>query len=103
MNSVDFLEIQKILLYKFRNRRLLYQAFTHRSYAHERCCGDKPDHFERLEFIGDKVIGLYVVEKLFLKPIYMTEHHMTDVYAYITSNKYFAGTVKKSVSDIFII
>jgi ribonuclease-3 len=41
---------------------LLRQAFVHRSYAHER--GEGPDN-ERLEFLGDAVLGLVIGEELF--------------------------------------
>lgn len=42
--------------------QLLRQAFVHRSYAHERGLG--PDN-ERLEFLGDAVLGLVVSEHLY--------------------------------------
>jgi len=40
---------------------LLVQALTHTSYANE----NKVDHYERLEFLGDAVLQLYVSEYLF--------------------------------------
>ena len=43
--------------YKFQNDSLLYRALTHKSAS--------SDNNERLEFLGDAVLNLYVSEKLF--------------------------------------
>lgn len=60
----DFSILEKKLGLKFKNKDLLTQAFTHRSYLNE-----NPDtnleHNERLEFLGDAVIELIVTEHLF--------------------------------------
>ena len=44
------------------NPQLLELAFTHRSYAYE---NNLPDTNERLEFLGDAVLGLVVTEELY--------------------------------------
>lgn len=44
--------------------KLVDQALTHRSYAFEKAAG-APIHNERLEFLGDAVLGLIVAEELF--------------------------------------
>lgn len=52
--------------YVFKDKRLLAQAFTHRSYLNEnRAAG--LDHNERLEFLGDAVLELVVTEFLYAK------------------------------------
>jgi ribonuclease III len=48
--------------YRFRSRGLLEQALTHSSSAHER--GDPELGNERLEFLGDAVLGLLIAEAL---------------------------------------
>jgi ribonuclease-3 len=55
--------LEKRLGYRFRRPELLDQALTHRSWAHEREAG--VDHYERLEFLGDAVLGLVAAEELF--------------------------------------
>jgi ribonuclease-3 len=45
----------------FRDPSLLARALTHPSYAREAGCGD----YERLEFLGDSVLGLVAAEHLF--------------------------------------
>ncbi len=48
----------------FKNRELLRQAFTHRSYVNEHREGNI-EHNERLEFLGDAVLELVVTRFLF--------------------------------------
>ncbi len=51
---------------KFKNKKLLKIAFIHRSYLNEHPKVELP-HNERLEFLGDAVLGLIVSEHLFKK------------------------------------
>lgn len=48
--------------YRFRNRELLEQALTHRSWANEQ---GWEANYERLEFLGDAVLGLIAAEWLY--------------------------------------
>ena len=47
--------------YEFRDKTLLRRALTHRSWAHERNAGED---YERLEFLGDSLLGFLVAERL---------------------------------------
>jgi len=60
----DFSQLEKNLGFKFKNKDLLQQAFTHRSYLNENP-GEKLEHNERLEFLGDAVMELIVTEHLY--------------------------------------
>ncbi len=56
-------KLQDILGYKFQNLDLLVEALTHPSTdAHQN--GDDHHNYERLEFLGDRVLGLIVAEML---------------------------------------
>ncbi len=57
-------EIEQKLRYRFRDRTLLSLAFTHCSYVNEH--SDVPEHNERLEFLGDSVLGVIIAEYLYL-------------------------------------
>ena len=48
---------------KFNDLRLLNLAFTHTSYSNE--CRNASDNNERLEFLGDSVLGMITAEYLF--------------------------------------
>lgn len=55
--------IEQLLNYHFQNSQLLEQALTHRS-ARQHESGSLSEHNDRLEFFGDRVIGLVVSEHL---------------------------------------
>jgi ribonuclease III len=55
-------QLQERVGYRFRNMMMLNEALTHASSAH----GQKGHaNYERLEFLGDRVLGLAVAEHLF--------------------------------------
>lgn len=64
MNSGDIDEIEGILGYRFVTLTHLVNAFTRRSYWHENrdTC---EEHNERLEFLGDAVLGLVIADILY--------------------------------------
>lgn len=59
-----FEELEKNLEIKFKNKDLLKNAFIHRSFLNEHT-EEKLPHNERLEFLGDAVLGFIVSEHLF--------------------------------------
>lgn len=56
-------EIEKKIGYSFQNKQLLTLAFVHRSYINEH--RQVTQHNERLEFLGDSVLGLLIAEHLY--------------------------------------
>ena len=58
----DLAGLQSALGYRFSDPGLLYLALTHRSHPFETGEGESN---ERLEFLGDAVLGLVVAEELF--------------------------------------
>ena len=59
LRARKFKDLEKRLGYKFRNEELLARALTH---ASVRGGGKKRADNERLEFLGDRVLGLAIVE-----------------------------------------
>lgn len=57
----NYIEFEKKIGYIFHDKKLLASALTHTSYANEHTT----DSFERLEFLGDSILGFVVAEKLF--------------------------------------
>jgi len=51
--------LEKLLGHNFKNKELLNQALTHKSYANEKYKSDARDN-ERLEFLGDSVLGIVI-------------------------------------------
>ena len=57
-------DLEAVIGYKFRNISLLQNALTHSSYANERWHNSLLSN-ERLEFLGDSILGMLVAEYLF--------------------------------------
>ncbi len=60
----DLIALQKSLNISFRDISLLRQALTHSSYTNENP-KTAPIHNERLEFLGDSILGMIIAERLF--------------------------------------
>ncbi len=79
---MNFVAIEKILGYSFKNTDLLERALTHRSFAYEKMpFGQEVEvralHNETLEFVGDSVLGLAIAEQLFIKNPTLSEGDLT--------------------------
>lgn len=94
-------ELEKNLGYSFRNKGLLKEALIHRSYSHE--ARDKvSSHNERLEFLGDSVIGLLIVEYLFLLRDNYPESVLAKMKSYLVSESVFAEIAGKIALDRYL-
>lgn len=71
--SPELLALQQRLDHVFANPRLLERALTHRSFS--------ADHNERLEFLGDSVLGLAISGLLFEKLNQLPEGDLSRVRA----------------------
>ena len=81
-------ELEKIIGYRFHDRTLLELALTHSSFANER--GHHRDN-ERLEFLGDSVLGFITAEYLFTKLSDEPEGELTRRRANAVCEKTLAG------------
>lgn len=72
--------IEAKLGYSFKNRGLLVNALTHSSYANENR-GRSCESNERLEFLGDSVLGLVVADALYRRFPELPEGRMTRIRA----------------------
>ena len=66
-------KLQEKLNYTFRDQELVLTALTHSSYANEHHCQSN----ERLEFLGDSVLGMVVADWLYLHYPDLSEGRMT--------------------------
>jgi len=86
-NNLTILETS--LNYIFKNRELLLEALTHRSYCHE--SSDKAKKYnERIEFLGDAVLGLVITESLYQENANLEESLMSKFKSYLVSRKILA-------------
>jgi ribonuclease-3 len=87
-------ELEVALGHRFASPELLLRALTHRSLANELALefGEAPmsGDNERLEFLGDAVLGLVVAETLFLLHPEWQEGELTRVRAQLVSRQHMA-------------
>jgi len=89
-------ELEKALGHEFAHAELLIRALTHRSLANERALEDGSDGLkphednERLEFLGDAVLGLVVGEALYLLHSEWSEGELTRARAHLVSRQHMA-------------
>ena len=72
--------IEEKIGYSFRSRALLVNALTHSSYANENR-GRSCESNERLEFLGDSVLGMVVAEALYRRFPDLPEGRLTRMRA----------------------
>ncbi|MBR2579515.1 MAG: ribonuclease III [Clostridia bacterium] len=72
-------ELEKTIGYKFKDRKLLKIALTHSSYANE--SGGRLHSYERLEFLGDSVLGLITSDYIFKNFPNLPEGELTKLRA----------------------
>ncbi len=55
--KIDYHNLEKKINFKFKDKKLLIKSLTHKSY-------DKLNNNEKIEFLGDRVLGLIIAKKL---------------------------------------
>ncbi len=83
-SSENILKTEDSLGYYFNEKKFLIEALTHSSYANEHPGGGTP-YNERLEFLGDAVLGLAVVEALYFSEEELTESDMAKMKSFLVS------------------
>ena len=79
----ELLTFQKNAVCKFKNISLLDIAFHHRSFSNEH--SDFPINNERLEFLGDSVLGMIVAAELYLAHPEKPEGDLAKIKAAVVS------------------
>ena len=55
--KIDYISLEKKIKINFKDKKFLIRSLTHKSY-------DKDKNNEKLEFLGDRVLGLVIAKKL---------------------------------------
>ena len=88
-------ELETKIGYHFKNPTLLFRALTHSSYANESHSG--LDSNERLEFLGDAVLGIITADYLYNNYTHLPEGELTKLRAALvceTSLHQFASEIR---------
>ena len=84
--SKQLLELQKKMKYTFRNPELLVTSLTHKSYINENPLSGASDN-ERMEFLGDAVLGLCISDLLMKKYTDLDEGALSQIHAWLVREK----------------
>ena len=86
-------EFEKVIGYEFKNKSLLETALTHSSYANEKQSGRECN--ERLEFLGDSVLGVITADYFYHNLAHLPEGEMTKKRAACVCEKSLHGFAKE--------
>ncbi|OGY62299.1 MAG: ribonuclease III [Candidatus Harrisonbacteria bacterium RIFCSPHIGHO2_01_FULL_44_13] len=102
LNLVDLSKLEKTIEYGFKDKDLLKEALTHRSYLNENPSWGLP-HNERLEFLGDAVLELAVTEELFNRFPDAPEGSLTSFRAALVNYQMLANIARNLNLEKFIL
>lgn len=85
--------LEEVLFYTFKNKQLLRLALTHESFANEHEA--RTENNERLEFLGDSVLGCIVCEYLYHHFPQQPEGVMAKIKGYVASTHYLAEKARE--------
>lgn len=80
-------QLQAIIHYQFKDEDLLNTALTHRSYS-------KNTNNERLEFLGDSVLGLVISENLYIRADQAAEGELSRLRASLVKEEALAKVAR---------
>lgn len=92
-NNDDFASLLKLLQIKFKNPKLLQQAFLHRSYLNEVKLDMESN--ERLEFLGDSILSLIISYFLYALRTTDSEGELTNLRAHLVKTTSLAEAAKR--------
>jgi len=100
---MDFSKFEQTAGIDFKDKSLLKQAFTHRSYINEnRALG--LSHNERLEFLGDAVLELVITDNLYKRFTEMNEGELTSLRsALVNADTCSIVATKLGVNDFLLL
>ena len=78
--------LERKLGYTFRDKALLVKALTHKSFHFENA-GSSAGYNERLEFLGDSVLGLSIAGELFMRADRYDESMMSKIKSYVVKGE----------------
>ena len=91
--------LEKNILYSFRKKSLATQALSHPSVYN-----NKANQFQRLEFLGDKILSFIIADALFRHFDFYTEALLTKHHNFLVSTKVLCEISQKiKIQDLLIL
>ena len=101
MKKENYDLLEKKINYDFKNKDLLKNALTHKTYAFE---AETPlEYNERLEFLGDSILNFIVTEQLYKSNRYFSEGELTRRRAILVNNDFLARKAKELNIGVFLL
>jgi ribonuclease-3 len=102
LRPVDLEAVQSLLGYTFRDTELAALALTHRSFT--RGDSEEAPANERLEFLGDSVVGLVIASQLYQDFPTVREGELTQAKARMVNETTLAGvTVDTGLAELILL
>lgn len=98
----EFSKFEQKIGFVFKDKDLLRQAFTHRSYLNERHPWNLL-HNERLEFLGDAVLELVITERLFKDFPEKPEGELTSLRAALVNSDMLSLVARETGMNDFLL
>lgn len=98
----DFKKIAQALNISFQNFDLLKEALTHRSFLNEHKDWDIP-HNERLEFLGDSILGFVVADYLVKHYLQFSEGQLTSLRAALVNSDSLLAIAKELKLEDYLL
>ena len=94
--KINYQNLEKKIKISFKNKNLLVKSLTHKSF-------DKKDNNEKIEFLGDRVLGLVIAKKLL--EIYPNEKEgiLDKKFASLVNKKTCLEIAKKIELDKYVL
>ena len=89
----QLVELERALSYRFHRIELLNQALTHKSYVHEQ--REPIQHNERLEFLGDAVLGVVVSDYCYREFTGLAEGELSKLRASLVNDGNLASIARR--------
>jgi len=100
MRAPDLRSLESILTFKIIDVALFKKAFTHKTYAFQK--GNSDNSNERLEFLGDSVLNLYVSRRLYDIFPGASEGMLTRMRSHLVNTRCLARIAKELRLDSFL-
>ncbi len=97
----SFSQFEKSIGHKFANINLLVEALCHKSYINE--CKKSANSYERLEFLGDSILGVIVSAYIFDNYPHLPEGELTKLRAAVVCEATLANAARNLDAGRYVL
>ena len=104
ISNKDIISFENIINFHFKDKSNLINALIHPSFTKEKKYNNKDliNNFERLEFLGDRVLGITIAFLIFEKFKNLNEGDLTKKLSYLVQKKFLYKIAIEIKIDMFL-